>query len=112
MMTKKQYHDWHSLLMKLYGNKGGVNFLGAMMNPSRAKALIQQWTQQQKLPPQHLNQALKLANITPTPQHWFSFLDKLLLANGGGLLVIGVIFFFAFNWQAITRFHKFALIEA
>jgi uncharacterized membrane protein len=83
-----------------------------MMNPSRAKALIQQWTQQQKLPPQHLNQALNLANTTPTPQHWFSFLDKLLLANGGGLLVIGVIFFFAFNWQAITRFHKFALIES
>ena len=81
------------------------------MNPSRAKALIQQWTAQQKLPQQQLNQALKLANITPTPQHWFSFLDKLLLANGGGLLVIGVIFFFAFNWQAITRFHKFVLIE-
>lgn len=82
------------------------------MNPSRAKALLQQWTAQQKLPQQQLNQALKLANVTPTPQHWFSFLDKLLLANGGGLLVIGVMFFFAFNWQQITRFHKFALIEA
>ena len=34
------------------------------------------------------------------------------MANGGGLLVIGVIFFFAFNWQQITRFHKFALIES
>ena len=81
------------------------------MTPSRAKALFQQWTAQQKLPPQQLNQALKLANVTPTPQHWFSFLDKLLLANGGGLLLIGVMFFFAFNWQEITRFHKFALIE-
>ncbi|MFO1391568.1 MAG: DUF2157 domain-containing protein [Agitococcus sp.] len=81
------------------------------MTPSRAKSLLQQWTAQQKLPPQQINQALNLANVTPTPQHWFSFLDKLLLANGGGLLVIGVIFFFAFNWQQITRFHKFALIE-
>lgn len=82
------------------------------MNAARAKALIQQWTHQKKLPSQQLNQALKLANITPTSQHWFGFLDKLLLANGGGLLVIGVIFFFAFNWQQITRFHKFALIES
>ena len=82
------------------------------MNASRAKALLQQWTHQKKLPSQQLNQALKLANITPTSQHWFGFLDKLLLANGGGLLVIGVIFFFAFNWQQITRFHKFALIES
>lgn len=81
------------------------------MNPSRAKALIQQWTAQEKIPPDKIKHAFHLAEITPTPLSWFHFLDKLLLANGGGLLMVGVIFFFAFNWQEITRFHKFALIE-
>ncbi len=82
------------------------------MNPTRAKALIQQWTAQQKIPPQQLNHAFEIADITPNHSQWRQFLDKLLLANGGGLLLIGVVFFFAFNWQAIGRFHKFALIEA
>lgn len=82
------------------------------MNSSYAKALIQQWTRQQKIPANKVSQAFELADITPTPSSWFSFLDKLLLANGGGLLVIGVVFFFAFNWQDISRFHKFALIES
>ncbi len=82
------------------------------MNPTRAKALIQQWTAQQKIPPQQLNHAFELADISPSANRWWHFLDKLLLANGGGLVLIGVVFFFAFNWQAIGRFHKFALIEA
>ena len=80
------------------------------MNPSRAKALIQQWTAQEKIPPDKVKQAFHLAEITPTPFSWFHFLDKLLLANGGGLLMVGVIFFFAFNWQEITRFYKFQLL--
>jgi len=82
------------------------------MNPTRAKALIQQWTAQQKIPPQQLNHAFELADISPSVTRWGHFLDKLLLANGGSLVLIGVVFFFAFNWQAIGRFHKFALIEA
>ena len=81
------------------------------MSSSRAKALIQQWTAQQHIAPQHVSQSLELAEVTPAPARWFNFLDKLLLANGGGLLLVGIIFFFAFNWQEITRFHKFALLE-
>ena len=34
------------------------------MNPTRAKALIQQWTAQQKIPPQQLNHAFELADIS------------------------------------------------
>lgn len=81
------------------------------MNKSRAQALIQQWTAQKSIPSHKAAEALAVADVTPAASSWHGFLDKLLLANGGGLFLFGVIFFFAFNWQAITRFHKFAMIE-
>lgn len=79
---------------------------------SKAKIAIQQWTAQGHIPPDKVQSALENTNITPSQHQWRTFLDKLLLANGGGLFLFGVVFFFAFNWQAITRFHKFAMIEA
>ena len=82
------------------------------MKSSRAKLLIQQWTAQGHIPPDKVQSALEIADITPNHSQWRQFLDKLLLANGGGLFLFGVVFFFAFNWQEITRFHKFAMIEA
>ncbi len=78
---------------------------------SKPKALIQQWAQQDAIRPDKIPQALAIAEVTPSAFHWRTFLDKLLLANGGGLLLFGIIFFFAFNWQELTRFHKFAMIE-
>ncbi len=82
------------------------------MKSSHTKVLIQQWTTQGHIPPDKVQTALDIADITPNQRQWRQFLDKLLLANGGGLFLFGVVFFFAFNWQAITRFHKFAMIEA
>ncbi len=81
------------------------------MKSSRTKSFIQQWTAQAHIPPDKIQQALEIANITPSQAQWRQFLDKLFLANGGGLFLIGIVFFFAFNWQEITRFHKFAMIE-
>ena len=82
------------------------------MKSSRAKVSIQQWTEQGHIPPDKIQSALQAADISPSHHQWRPFLDKLLLANGGGLFLIGVVFFFAFNWQEITRFHKFAMIES
>lgn len=81
------------------------------MTPARHKALIKQWLSQKHIAPDKTEQALAIATVTPPASAWFGFLDRLLLSNGVGLILIGLIFFFAFNWQEITRFHKFAMLE-
>ncbi len=81
------------------------------MTPARHKALIKQWLSQKHIPAEKTEQALAIATVTPPASAWFGFLDRLLLSNGIGLILIGLIFFFAFNWQEITRFHKFAGLE-
>jgi len=52
-----------------------------------------------------------LADVCP-PRRWSLWADRLLLFLGAALCLSGVVFFFAYNWAAMTAFHKFALIEA
>lgn len=47
----------------------------------------------------------------PNGRDWRVFIDRLLLWLGVTALGAGVIFFFAFNWDALGRVAKFALIE-
>ena len=65
----------------------------------------------------HLNEAGwrrggRLAGLAPDAASWRSFLDRLLLGAGALLLAAGVVFFVAFNWQALARGDKFLLLEA
>lgn len=46
-----------------------------------------------------------------TRLEWATWIDRLLLATGSGLVMAGVIYFFAFNWAAIPAFAKFAVIQ-
>ncbi|PTQ90344.1 DUF2157 domain-containing protein [Agitococcus lubricus] len=81
------------------------------MASARHKALLIQWLKQKQLAPDKSAEALAVADIRPPAHAWQGFIDKLLLINGAALLLVGILFFFAFNWQAITRFHKFAALE-
>ncbi|MGL4859569.1 MAG: DUF2157 domain-containing protein [Enterobacteriaceae bacterium] len=69
---------------------------------------------------------LQMANILDQPQKnallesfglnaklplWQLFLQRTLATLGTLLLAAGVIFFFAYNWQSLSRFHKFALVQ-
>jgi uncharacterized membrane protein len=56
--------------------------------------------------------ALRLAGVTPDAAAWRRFIDRLLVISGALLVAVGVIFFVAFNWQALGRFAKFGLLEA
>lgn len=58
-----------------------------------------------------LRRAFALTGHTPPAGRWAAFLDILLLVLGAGLLVGGVIFFFAFNWDGMHRFAKLGLLE-
>lgn len=59
-----------------------------------------------------LNQALQKVGHIPGRQAWRRFLDRLLLILGALLLVSGVFFFFAYNWDALHRFARLGLVEA
>jgi uncharacterized membrane protein len=56
--------------------------------------------------------AMARASATPDPRAWSRFLSAALLLLGAGLVLAGVISFFAFNWASLGRFARFGLIEA
>jgi len=76
------------------------------------RSLILQWCESGLIPTGRVNDALATADLTPSSHAWRSFLDRLLLWSGVLALVFSVIFFFAFNWDALGRFTKFGLVEA
>lgn len=51
------------------------------------------------------------ATASPPPADWTRFLAQALLMLGAGLLLAGIICFFAFNWQDLGRFAKLALLQ-
>ncbi|HYJ83119.1 MAG TPA: DUF2157 domain-containing protein, partial [Allosphingosinicella sp.] len=55
---------------------------------------------------------LRAAGIAPSSHEWRAFLGQLTLWLGTIALAASVIFFFAFNWDDLGRFAKFALVEA
>jgi uncharacterized membrane protein len=63
------------------------------------------------LAPEGLEAALAHAGITPSRASWKAALDRVLLFLGSALILSGVIYFFAFNWDNLGRFAKFGLIE-
>lgn len=70
------------------------------------------WAEQGLLTPSQLQAAMAPERPHPAPRHWHSALDRLLAFYGSLLLALGVIFFFAFNWDDLHRLHKLALALA
>lgn len=65
-----------------------------------------------QLDAQALQRAMEIAGHIPAPQAWRRFLDALLIYLGTTLVVVGIVFFFAYNWAEMHRFTKFGLIAA
>ncbi|MDR2221724.1 MAG: DUF2157 domain-containing protein [Flavobacteriaceae bacterium] len=51
-------------------------------------------------------------DVYSNKKDWTTFMEILFLILGSGLLVIGVLFFFAYNWTALHTFLKFGIIGA
>ncbi|MBV1911844.1 MAG: DUF2157 domain-containing protein, partial [Kangiellaceae bacterium] len=61
---------------------------------------------------ENINQIIQAAEAEPTQADWVDFLKTALLSSAVISICSGVIFFFAYNWQDISRFTKFAIVEA
>ncbi|ARA94581.1 hypothetical protein AWN76_016405 [Rhodothermaceae bacterium RA] len=57
-----------------------------------------------------LERGLDLAGYVPDRSAWRWLLDRLLLVVGVVLLLAGIVFFFAYNWDDLGRFTRFGLI--
>ena len=73
------------------------------------RQLLIDWTRQGRIKHKDLPAALRLVDELPTTADWARFVDRLLLYLGGLLTAGGIVFFFAYNWNALGRFTQFAL---
>ena len=46
------------------------------------------------------------------PRPWGLWIERLFLSLGASLLLAAVLFFFAYNWQDLSKWFKFMLVEA
>ena len=61
------------------------------------------------LTPAQFGQAVAQAPMQPEPREWLRTFDRLLAFGGALLLGAALVFFFAYNWDALHRFAKFGL---
>jgi uncharacterized membrane protein len=58
-----------------------------------------------------LESECRLQNVFPTHNAWALFLNYFSLFVGAAFIIIGVLFFVAFNWSQLGRFDKLGLIQ-
>lgn len=69
------------------------------------------WYQQGAIKAEHMPSALVLAGKSQPDVAWREVIGQLLLWLGVLFVGAGVIIFFAFNWQDLGKFGKFALVQ-
>jgi uncharacterized membrane protein len=75
------------------------------------RSLIIRYIEQGSIPAEKITDALKAIQIIPDGKRWRTFVDRLLLWLGGLSLAFAVMFFIAYNWDGISRYAKFGIIE-
>ena len=79
---------------------------------ANARNEVLDWSEQGRLAPGKLREALEATGALPDARDWRRFLDRLLLWMGTVMLASAAIFFFAFNWAEMGRLAKIGLVEA
>lgn len=67
------------------------------------------WAERGYLKGSQLQACATQAQLVPQAGQWQWLLDRLLAGAGVLLLSVGVVFFFAWNWDAFPRFAKFSV---
>lgn len=78
----------------------------------RARHTILDWAGQGAGFPEGLARAMQASGALPGAEAWRRFASLFLLLLGTLLFTAGVLFFLAFNWDALGRYARFALVEA
>ena len=79
---------------------------------SRVRSEVLDWFAARLVVPGKELDTLRIAGMIPSPAQWRTFLGNLALWLGIIAVAAALISFFAFNWQDISRFTKFGLVEA
>lgn len=82
------------------------------MDDVRKRDQLLAWMEQGLLSRDQLERSLASEDAWPARRHWRLVLDRLLAWAGSLLLALGVIFFFAFNWDDLHRLYKLLLALA
>ena len=75
------------------------------------KQQIHEWVVSGHLAASQLEHALKVTHSVPSPADNLRFLSRVILTFAMLLLCSGVIFFFAYNWDDLSRHSKFAIAQ-
>lgn len=75
------------------------------------RSLILQWIEQEVLNKNQVSNILSAIGVLPDGLRWRIFLANLTAWLGGLALIFSMMFFIAYNWDAMGRFAKFALVE-
>ncbi|WP_137222758.1 DUF2157 domain-containing protein [Shewanella sp. MEBiC00475] len=78
---------------------------------TQKRSTIWQWFIDGKIEPVNVKAAMLVAYPHPTENKWQQLIANILLYLGVLLLGAGVIFFMAFNWDALSHLNKFAIVE-
>ena len=76
-----------------------------------AKQQILDWVASGHLAASQLEHALEVTHSVPSPADNLRFLSRVVLTFAMVLLCSGVIFFFAYNWDDLSRYSKFAIAQ-
>lgn len=78
---------------------------------SEHRTIILDWIAQGRLQAEALPKTLHLAGLRPDRSDWLDFFNRLTLWLGAIFCATAIIFFFAYNWQAMGLYAKFGLVE-
>lgn len=76
-----------------------------------AREDVQAWVDAGRIAQADARHALLLAGVLPDGAAWRGFVDRVLLWLGTIFVAAGLLFFLAYNWDALGRFAKLGLVE-
>jgi uncharacterized membrane protein len=82
-----------------------------MESMTSTRSLLLHWIENGAIDSERAADAATAVGIRPDAGRWLRLVDLLLLATGALALASGVVFFIAFNWDALGRFGKFAGVQ-
>ncbi|MBE7410669.1 MAG: DUF2157 domain-containing protein [Leptospiraceae bacterium] len=59
----------------------------------------------------NFNKSEKLVGLHPSSKEWALAINYYLLSLGSSLFIVGVVFFFAYNWKDLHKFLKLGIIQ-